>query len=547
MKKILLIVLAHILSAIKVLSQSVWMHEAQQDAEESGEFSFSGFVLLLIIIGIIWVINACIKDAKERKEHEKQRPLKEKSNRQTARNRAINLLNANRSISKYIDNGEWREGFIEATYDILFGKPKQMVEDMATLNQEINSIRTSWNSDYYSSYHRQRFNDTIKKIGYLSRLEFDAFIEKQKEEEKKKQLEANLEREKEEQEKNKIIEKDGCLLQNRGTILTKVVGAGDICIPEGVEIIKEDAFKESKNITNVKLPSSLKTIDKFAFAYCKSHFLEIPRGVEKIEENAFFYADFEKIVFCNSMEYLPIGIFSTCRELKYIELPFGLKAIPPSAFKDCLVLKNISIPETVKIIGDDAFSGCQSLMELQLPESLEELGRQCFKQCYGLKHIEIPSNIVGLPKMCLYDCSRLKKVILHDGLCCIMSDVFENSSNLEIKIPSTVSLIQESAFCHCNDLHLIVPRGRKEEFESKCNCCYDLEITEYDIDSDKQIDIDKEKKIDKFIQLQKAKDEQDLFEFTQEMASQGVFFKTGNSTIDSLFDDSFLFDMDDEY
>lgn len=31
------------------------------------------------------------------------------------------------------------------------------------------------------------------------------------------------------------------------------------------------------------------------------------------------------------------------------------------------------------------------------------------------------------------------------------------------------------------------------------------------------------------------------------MASQGVFFKTGNSTIDSLFDDSFLFDMDDEY
>lgn len=544
MKKLILIVTLCILHAANALGQSVYMHEAQQDAEESGDFSFGGFILLLVVGGIIWFINACIKDAKEKKEREQKRILKEKSNREIAQNKALNLLNTNKSISIYINNDKWREGFIEATFDTLFGKPKKLDEDMETLNQRINHIRTFWNT---SNNSYQRFNDTMQKVGYLARLEFDAFVEKQKEEEKKKQLEAKLEREKEETEKNKIVEKEGCLLQNRGTILIKVVGSGDIFIPEGVEIIKENAFKESQNITTVKLPSTLKTIEKFAFYGCKLHSLEIPSRVEKIEKDAFFCADFEKVVFHNDMEYLPIGIFSTCRDLKYVQLPSRLKAIPPSAFEDCWILKNISIPEAVKVIGDNAFSGCQSLMELQLPENLEELGRQCFRQCYELKHIEIPSKIVGLPEMCLYDCCGLDKVILHDGLYCIMSDAFGNSSNLEIKIPSTVSLIQDSAFCQCNDMHLIVPRGRKDEFETKCKYCYDLEITEYDVNYDKQIDIDREKKIDKFVRLQKAKEEHDLFELNQEMASQGVVFKTGNPAIDSLFDDSFLFDIDDDY
>lgn len=543
MKKLLLATIACILNAVNVLSQSVYMHEAQQDAKESGEFSFSGFILLLVLAGIIWFINAYIKDVKERKEREHKRVLTEKSNKQAARNKAIAIINANRSISQYIDNDYWRDGFVEATYDILYGRPKQMPEDMETLNKRISHIRMFWSSNYDSA---QKFNETIKKIGYLSRLDFDKFVTKQKEEEKKRALEEQFQKEKEEAENNKVKEIQGCQIQNKGKILIKVIGTGDICIPEGVEIIKSRALKECKSITSIQLPTSLKIIEKYAFEYCKLKKLEIPNGVEKIEKDAFFCANFEEITFQNSMEYLPIGIFSSCRELKNIKLPLNLKAIPPSAFEDCWFLNNVSIPETVKVIGDNAFAGCQSLTELQLPQDLEELGRQCFRQCYELKQIEIPQKIVGLPEMCLYDCCGLEKVILSNGLYCIMSDAFGNSSNLEIKIPQTVSLIQSGAFCQCNDLHLVVPSGRKEEFESACKHCYDLEITEYDVDPDILIDQEKDRKIDKFIRLQKAKEERDLFELNQEMASQGVIFKTGNPAIDSIFDDSFLFDMDDD-
>lgn len=553
MKKILLTICLCILNVTNALSQSVYMHEAQQDAEESGDFSISGLVLLIIVIGIIWFINACITDAKEKKEQESQRILKERANRQVAKNKAISIIHNDKSISIYVDNEKWQEGFIEATYDILFGKPKHIAEDMETLNQRINHIRAFWNRSYDA---HQRFNDTIKMIGYLSRLEYNTLIEKQKEENGKKLVDTEREvrvRESEEKnekrkdkEKEQQIEKDievqGCILQNRGKILTKVVASGDIHIPEGVEIIKGYAFKESPSITSIKLPDTLKIIEKFAFAYCKLPSLEIPKGVEKIEKEAFSYSHFEEVIFHNCIEHLPNGIFSTCRELKHVKLPSNLKAIPSSAFENCWVLEEIAIPETVTVIGDNAFSGCQSLMEIQLPKNLEELGRQCFSRCYSLKHIEIPPRIVGLPKMCLYDCIGLEKVLLHDGLYCIMSETFGNSSKLKVQIPHTICIIQADAFTQCNDLHLIVPNGRKEEFESKCKDCRNLEITEYSIDSDIHSDVDKEKRIDKFMRLQKIKEEHDLFIFSQEMAQEGIFIKTGNPAIDLLYDDSFLLD-----
>lgn len=543
MKKLILTITFLILKTKYVLSQSVYMHEAQQDAKESGDISFSGFFLFLVIAGIIWFIKAYVNDIKEKKRIQEEKILKEKSNKLRAQNKAIEILNANRSLSKYIDNEIWREGFIEATYDILYGRPKKMSEDMETLNKQINNIHLFGDYNYNLA---AKFNATIKKLGYLARLNFDKFEEKQKEEKKKKALEEKLQKEKEEAEFKRITEIQGCQLQNGGKILTKVIGTGDICVPEGVEIIKTGAFDVCKNITSLKLPDSLKIIEKYAFQDTKLKKIEIPKGVEKIENNAFFCANFEDILFQNSMECLPSGLFSSCRELKNIKLPSNLKSIPPSAFENCWILKKISIPESVKVIGDNAFAGCQSLTEIQLPENLEELGRQCFLGCYGLKQIVIPRKIVGLPEMCFFD-SGIENVILNNGLYCIMTNAFGNSDNLEIIIPQTVSVIQYGAFCQCNNLHLIVPSGRKEEFESVCKYCYDLEITEYNLDTNSPIDQDKQNKIDKFIRLQKAKEEYDLFELNQELASKGVIFKTGNPVTDSLFDDSFLLDIDEYY
>lgn len=58
-------------SAFSIFSQSVYMHEAQQDAAEGDGFSAGGFILFLILVGIIWFISACINDYSESKRKKK--------------------------------------------------------------------------------------------------------------------------------------------------------------------------------------------------------------------------------------------------------------------------------------------------------------------------------------------------------------------------------------------------------------------------------------------------------------------------------------------
>jgi hypothetical protein len=76
-------------SIFPILSQAVYMHEAQQDAAEGDSFSFSGFIILAILIGIIWFVSRCINDylgnkkkevLKKRDEERRERIHKEVEN-----------------------------------------------------------------------------------------------------------------------------------------------------------------------------------------------------------------------------------------------------------------------------------------------------------------------------------------------------------------------------------------------------------------------------------------------------------------------------------
>lgn len=58
-------------SAFSIYSQSVYMHEAQQDAAEGDGFSVGGFILFIVLVGIIWFISACINDYSESKRKKK--------------------------------------------------------------------------------------------------------------------------------------------------------------------------------------------------------------------------------------------------------------------------------------------------------------------------------------------------------------------------------------------------------------------------------------------------------------------------------------------
>ena len=120
------------------------------------------------------------------------------------------------------------------------------------------------------------------------------------------------------------------------TILTSVA------IPEGVTLIKNNAFRACSALTDVTFPSSLKTIEYEAFNACNMTAINLPEGLEYIDNRAFYSA----------------GTSFTSNS--YVIIPKSVTYIGESAFQGTTgLLKYIIFSDgpSSTTIGNNAFNG----------------------------------------------------------------------------------------------------------------------------------------------------------------------------------------------
>ena len=111
----------------------------------------------------------------------------------------------------------------------------------------------------------------------------------------------------------------------------------------------------------------------------------IPEGVESIGANVFKECDsIERVVFPDTLVMIGQRAFAKCRSLKDIVLPDSVKSIANYAFFQCENLASIKLPEQMDKIGDSAFSGCTLLQEVSYPKQVGEMGKYVFFNCDGL-------------------------------------------------------------------------------------------------------------------------------------------------------------------
>ena len=107
----------------------------------------------------------------------------------------------------------------------------------------------------------------------------------------------------------------------------------EVIIPDSVEKIGAFAFDHCENLTNVNMPSSLREIELDAFSDTKIKELDLPEGMTKIDYHAFaFLIYLERITLPDSIEEIDRAAFDTCRNLKEINVPAGLKRVGEYAF-----------------------------------------------------------------------------------------------------------------------------------------------------------------------------------------------------------------------
>lgn len=132
---------------------------------------------------------------------------------------------------------------------------------------------------------------------------------------------------------------------------------------EMVTSIGSNAFYESKLITDVIIPNTIKEIGFYSFAYCYG--------------------------------------------LKSISIPDSVTIIESGAFTECLSLEGILIPDSVTSIGAQAFIRCKSIVGVSIGNGVTSIEENAFSSCFSLRNVSIGSGVTSIGYRAFADCSRL--------------------------------------------------------------------------------------------------------------------------------------------
>lgn len=121
-----------------------------------------------------------------------------------------------------------------------------------------------------------------------------------------------------------------------------------IVLPNSVRTIENYAFRKSKDLEEIELPSSLTEIGEYAFASSSLKSILIPEGVKNIGE----------------------GCFRSCRNLEEASLPSTLKKIPSECFGESFKLRKVTLTDGIKEIKGGAFRST-GIASIVIPASIE--------------------------------------------------------------------------------------------------------------------------------------------------------------------------------
>ena len=151
----------------------------------------------------------------------------------------------------------------------------------------------------------------------------------------------------------------------------------------------------------------------------------------------------------------------------------GLEKLPPNFLEESNITV-FDVPEGVVSIGSNAFSYCGELVLIHLPSSLRNSYLGSFYECNKLKDVYFNGSLEDWCKINftypsshpLFNANIGKKVNLY-----VNNILLAN----KLVVPSTISIIKQYAFQHCEELtELVLPRNITELGECSFSWCSGL-------------------------------------------------------------------------
>ena len=137
---------------------------------------------------------------------------------------------------------------------------------------------------------------------------------------------------------------------------TKIIGVAAFCDMQ--------TMQSCTNLTQLEIPSNVKTIDQYGLAVLNVQSITIPNNVENM---------------------LPAQLVQ-CVNLTSATLPSTLKEMPNVFMLGCPI-ESITIPEGVIVTNYQFVTQCESLKTINLPSTISKLGRNTINECPALETI----------------------------------------------------------------------------------------------------------------------------------------------------------------
>ena len=119
-------------------------------------------------------------------------------------------------------------------------------------------------------------------------------------------------------------------------------------------------------------------------------------------------------------------------------------------------LENVSIGDGLITLPRNLFTNDQNLKSVTIGKNVKTIEEDAFGGS-GILEIDIPSSVEVIDQTAFSSCLKLKKVTFHEGLKIISSEAFSSCESLEsLTIPASVELIDDGAFSSCYSLTSLI-------------------------------------------------------------------------------------------
>ena len=251
------------------------------------------------------------------------------------------------------------------------------------------------------------------------------------------------------------IDKDAGKVILPDTKIQKVIFSQDV----DLGVVKEMVIHNPDSITGLiydsnlpekltlEVDSYIRPEDILTLAQTKTN---DAKYIQKFSIKSPHYVEIDDVIYTKDMNTLIVGSAG----LKHVEIPEGVEKITDFAFYNSEI-QSIKLPDSIKRIGDEAFSNCHNLKEINLGNGVRQLGNYVFSWDENLSKIELPPSLQEIGGYDFYK-SGIRSVILNEGLRNITQNAFAGTHIEKLYIPRSIKHIGKGAISE-NTKEIIMP------------------------------------------------------------------------------------------